>query len=104
MAIQTGAKVRIYRPSKSAMQSGRSITRQWVLDYEPSDGQKADTLMGWAGSHDTTRQLKLKFPSKEEAIAYAKRKGLSYTVLQPRERAVRAKSYAANFAYNRVMA
>jgi len=104
MSDHTSAKVRIYRPSKSAMQSGRSSTRQWVLEYEPSDGQSADSLMGWAGSHDTSRQLKLKFPSKEEAIAYAKRKGVSYTVLQPRDRTVRAKSYAANFAYNRVMA
>lgn len=93
------ADVRIYRPTKTAMQSGRSNTQKWVLEFEPSDGLKTDSLMGWSGSHDTKRQVKLRFPSKEDAIAYAKRKELSYRVLAPRERVVRSRAYADNFAY-----
>ncbi|MEQ8736646.1 MAG: ETC complex I subunit [Rhodospirillaceae bacterium] len=95
--------VRIYKPAKTAMQSGRSNTRKWVLEFEPSDGLKTDTLMGWSGSHDTSRQLKLRFSSKEDAIAYAKRKGLTYRLMEPRERVVRAKTYADNFAFDRII-
>lgn len=94
-----GLEVRIYRPSKSAMQSGRSNIRKWVLEFEPSDGLQSDSLMGWSGSHDTSRQLKLYFPSKEDAIAFAKRRGLTYRTQEPRERVVQAKTYADNFAY-----
>lgn len=93
------AEVRIYKPSKTAMQSGRSNTQKWVLEFEPSDGLKSDDLMGWSGSHDTSRQLKLRFPSKEDAIAYAKRRDLTYRIQEPKERVVRARAYADNFAY-----
>jgi hypothetical protein len=95
-------EVRIYKPAKTAMQSGRSNTRKWTLEFEPTDGLQTDNLMGWSGSHDTSRQLKLRFSSKEEAIAYAKRRGLTYRILEPQNRVVRAKTYADNFAYKRV--
>ncbi len=93
------AKVRIYKPAKTAMQSGRSNTEKWVLEFEPSDALRSDPLMGWSGSHDTRRQLKMRFPSKEDAVAYAKRRGLTYRVQDPRERVVKPKAYADNFAY-----
>ena len=95
-------EVRIYKPAKTAMQSGRSNTRKWTLEFEPTDGLQTDNLMGWSCSHDTSRQLKLRFSSKEEAIAYAKRRGLTYRILEPQNRVVRAKTYADNFAYKRV--
>jgi len=95
--------VRIYKPAKTAMQSGRSNTRKWVLEFEPTDGLKTDNLMGWSGSHDTSRQLKLRFSSKEDAVAYAKRKDLTYRLMEPRERVVRAKTYADNFAFDRII-
>ena len=90
---------KIYKPSKTAMQSGRSNIRKWGLEFEPSDRLQSDALMGWAGSHDTSRQLKLRFPSKEDAIAYAKRRGLTYRTQEPRERVVQVKTYADNFAF-----
>jgi hypothetical protein len=93
------ADVRIYRPAKTAMQSGRSNTHKWVLEFEPKDGLSVDPLMGWSGSHDTTRQLKMKFPSKDDAVAYAKRRGLTYRVQDPKERSVKPRAYADNFAY-----
>jgi hypothetical protein len=94
-----GAEVRIYKPSKTAMQSGRSNTKKWILEFEPSDGLKSDALMGWSGSNDTSRQLKMRFPTKDDAIAYAQRKGLTYRTQEPKERIVQVKTYADNFAY-----
>ena len=84
------------------MQSGRSNTQTWILEFEPTDALKVDSLMGWSGSQDTSRQLKMRFPSKEDAVAYAKRKGLLYRVQDPRQRIVKPKAYADNFAYKRV--
>src|SRR5262245_1570703 len=94
--------VRISKPTKTAMQSGRAKTKRWLLEYEPSDRQDNDPLMGWAGSHDTARQLALWFATKEEAVAFAKAKGLTFTVIEPRDRVIRPKSYADNFAFTRV--
>ena len=93
--------VRIYRPAKSAMQSGRANTRDWVLEFEPAAPAIVDPLMGWTGSPDTRRQVRLRFPTKAEAIAFAAKHGLDYQVSEPEERAIRPKSYADNFRYNR---
>ncbi len=94
-------RVRIFKPAKTAMQSGRGKTRNWVIEFEPSDASTPDPLIGWVGSADTRRQVRLRFPSEEEAVAYAERHGWDYTVLKPRERRARPKSYASNFAYGR---
>ncbi|MEO0410625.1 MAG: ETC complex I subunit [Pseudomonadota bacterium] len=88
---------RIYRPAKSAMTSGRKKTKFWVLEYEPAAKKEKDPLMGWAGSGDMLSQVKLTFDTQEDAIAYAKRKGLSYRIAPVKDRKVKAKSYAANF-------
>ncbi len=93
--------VRIYRPAKTAMQSGQGKTKRWVLEFEPSTAKEIDTLMGWTGSADTRRQLVLSFEAKDEAIAYAERHGLSYRVMVPRERTAKRRSYADNFAFKR---
>jgi hypothetical protein len=94
--------VRIFKPAKTAMQSGRANTTRWLLEYDPAEAQEADGLMGWAGSHDTNRQLKLWFDTKEEAVAYAVRKNLNYRLEEPRQRIVKPKTYADNFAFKRV--
>ena len=79
------------------MQSGRGNTHTWVLEFVPSAPKRADPLMGWIGSNDTRSQIRLTFASREDAIAYADRKGLSYHVLEPRSRRIRPRSYADNF-------
>lgn len=96
------ANARIYRPAKTAMQSGRAKTGQWALDYEQAAGRFVDPLMGWTGSCDTRQQLTLRFDTKQEAIAFANKQGLDYIVAEPHERAVRPKSYADNFRYDRM--
>jgi ETC complex I subunit conserved region len=89
--------VRIYQKSKNAMQSGRFGADAWVLEYEPRDPQSPDPLMGWAGSGDTRRQLALKFPTQDAAIAYAKAKGLSFAIVPPAQKRLKLQAYADNF-------
>lgn len=89
--------VRIFQPSKTAMQSGRRKTRQWMVQFERDEPQVPDPLMGWMGSRDTRAQLRLLFDSREEAIAFAERNGLSYSVQEPHAAALKPKSYAENF-------
>ena len=94
---------RIYKPAKTAMQSGRAKTHLWVLEFEPSAAKRPDRLMGWVGSADMQcDQVRLKFPSREEAASFAERHGIAYRVQVPRERAVKPKSYADNFRPDRV--
>ena len=79
------------------MQSGRAHQSTWILEHEPLEGKKADPLMGWIGSGDMNGQLKLKFTSKESAVAYASNKGLSYRVYEPKIRKTQPKNYSDNF-------
>ena len=53
--------------------------------------------MGWTSSDDTTQQIELSFATKQQAIAYAKRRGFAYVVEEPQSRTVKPKSYADNF-------
>ena len=69
-------QVRILKRPKSAMQSGKALTDQWILDFASTEPQRPDPLMGWAGSGDTQGQVRLKFATKEAAIAYARENGI----------------------------
>lgn len=88
---------RIYQPAKTAMQSGRGNSRQWILEFEPAGGRTLDPLMGWTGSADTRAQIRLRFESEAEAVDYAARNNLAYQVLKPRERTLKLRAYAENF-------
>ena len=61
------ALARIYRPAKTAMQSGRAKTRKWVLEYEPTSRRDPDPLMGWSSARDTLNEVQLHFDTLEEA-------------------------------------
>ena len=93
---------RIFRPAKTAMQSGQAKTRKWVLEFEPETRREVEPLMGWTSSGDMKSQIRMSFPSKDEAIAYAKKHGVQFQVIEPRPRKRRPKSYSDNFAYGRV--
>ena len=88
---------RIFQKPKNAMQSGRAGTHGWVLEYAPVEARKADPLMGWAGSGDTQRQLRLGFASQEEAVAYAARNGIEVEVTATPVRTLKIQAYADNF-------
>jgi hypothetical protein len=92
---------RIYRPAKTAMQSGSAKTKEWVLDYEPAEPRQVEPLMGWTSSGDMRQQLHLRFETKDEAIAYCERHGIAFQLSEPKERVRRAMSYSDNFAYTR---
>jgi hypothetical protein len=94
--------VRIYKPSKTAMQSGQGHSDQWVLEPAAPEPVAIDPLMGWSGSSNTAKQVTLSFASKDEAIAYAEREGLAYTVVEPEPVKRRRRSYADNFKFGRV--
>ena len=96
-------KARIYRSPKSAMQSGRARTHDWVLRYEPLEAQRIDPLTGWPGSGDTRAQVRLAFPTAEAAVAWAESKGIPYELepAPPVRSEIKPKSYADNFRFGR---
>ena len=91
-------QARIYRPCKTAMQSGKAGTRQWVLEYDPAEAVTPDPIMGWSGSGDMNSQICMKFASLEDAVAYAKKKALDYRVQMPQQAKTNLKTYADNFS------
>ena len=95
------AQARIYRPAKTAMQAGRAKTRKWVLDYEQASKRQPDPLMGWTSARDTLNQVSLRFDTLDEAVAFAKKNAMDYSVIEPHEPKFRPKSYADNFRWHR---
>jgi hypothetical protein len=83
------------------MQSGEARTKEWILEVDPAEPRSIDPLMGWTSSGDMRNQIRLEFDTKEEAIAYATREGLAYTVADPKPRKPIRKSYADNFKFGR---
>ena len=93
---------RIYKPARTAMQSGEARTKEWVLEFAPASPREFDPLMGWTSSRDMKAEVELAFDTKEEAIAYAEREGLAYQVFEPLPRRQIRKSYADNFKFGRI--
>ncbi len=93
---------RIYKPARTAMQSGQAKTKEWVLDYEPEEPRLIEPLMGWTSSGDMKQQLRLQFETREEAVAYCEREGIPYQVFDSMPGAKRPRiSYADNFVATR---
>ena len=94
---------RIYRPAKTAMQSGKAKTRDWRLEFEPASARTIDPLMGWTSSDDTQSQVRLTFQTRKAAEDYAREKGIDYTVIEPQARGlnIRPRGYGENFATDR---
>lgn len=93
---------KIYRPAKTAMQSGKAKTHLWVLEFDPETARKIDPVMGYTSSADMRQQVKLTFDSQEQAEAYAVREGIEYRVIQPKEATRKAVSYSDNFRFSRM--
>ena len=56
---------KIYRPAKTAMQSGKAKTNIWVLEFDQETPRKIDPIMGYTSSGDMRQQLKLTFDPQE---------------------------------------
>lgn len=93
--------IKIYKPSKSSMQSGLGKTKQWLVEYIDEKDKIKDTLMGWNSSLDTKEQIKIFFETKDQAILWAKNNNEQFIVIEPKERKIKPKNYSSNFDMNR---
>lgn len=88
---------RIYQQPRNAMQSGRALTDNWILEFEPAEARRPDPLMGWAGSGDTQRQVRLTFPNAAAAQRYAEKYDIAFTVVPTPHKTLKIQAYADNF-------
>ena len=91
--------VKIYRPAKNTMQSGRGNAEDWVIEYETPSARRPEPLMGWTASGDTLNQVRLRFPTAEAAVEFAEAKGWDYTLQKAQERRIVPRIYGDNFKY-----
>ena len=89
-------KAIIYKPTKTAMQSGMNNSKKWIIEfYTKKPG--TNPLMGWESSTDTLSEVKLEFSTKELAINFAKNNKIDFEIVEPKIRHIVKKSYADNF-------
>ncbi len=89
-------KAKIYKPSKTAMQSGLKKFDRWVIEFITNNpGQ--NPLMGWESSSDTFSELNLEFSTKDLAIEFAKKNNIDYEIIEPKTRKIVKKSYSDTF-------
>ena len=89
-------KAKIFKPSKTAMQSGLAKTEKWIIEYI-TEQPGINPLMGWESSTDTLTELKLEFSSKDKAIEYAKKNKIEFELIEEKKRKKIIKSYSDNF-------
>lgn len=92
---------RIYRPAKSAMQSGKATTNRWMLEFAPAAARGPEALMGWSTTSDTDGQIRMRFRTRDEAIAFANRHGIAFEVIDNPAPKKIFKAYADNFSHDR---
>ncbi len=93
---------RIFKPAKTAMQSGQAKTSSWVLEFDAATARSLDPLMGWTSSEETTPgQVRLTFAEKEDAIEYATKRNIPYQLVTEKKRDPVIKAYSDNFSFRR---
>ncbi len=93
---------KIFQPAKTAMQSGKAKSGQWVLEFEAEAARRIDPLMGWTSGEDTTAgQVRLTFEDKAAAVNYAQSRSIPYQLVESRAAAPVAKAYSDNFSFRR---
>jgi hypothetical protein len=86
-------KVRIYQPGRSVTQSAPGRKR-WVLEFVPADGPQWNGSESRALRTDPLRYVRIEFPDRDSAVAFAERHGWRYEVAEPPPRRIRYRSYA----------
>ena len=89
-------KAKIYKPTKTAMQSGTKKFDKWIIEFITED-TGINPLMGWESSTDTLTELNLEFTTKELAIDYAKKNDIDFELIEPHSKKIVEKSYTDNF-------
>ena len=74
-------KAKIYKPTRTAMQSGDRNTKNWLLEFDTLN-TGINPLMGWETSNDTMSEVKLEFSTKDQAINFAKKNNIIYYVIR----------------------
>ena len=92
---------KIYKPAKTAMQSGRQKTDKWILEFIQKKPTKRDPVMGWPSCEDTQKQIKLKFETMEKAVNYCEKNNIKFELVKNQERKIKPKAYADNFSFSR---
>ncbi|KAJ4341305.1 ndufs4 NADH dehydrogenase Fe-S protein subunit [Ascochyta clinopodiicola] len=94
-------QVRIYKPAKTATQSGNWTSEHWLMDWDVlAKGHRWENpLMGWASSADFMNGQRIEFKSKQDAINFANKQGYEYFVQEPNVRKFVPKAYANNFTH-----
>ena len=88
-------KAKIYKPSKTALQSGTKKYDKWIIEYV-TEKPGINPLMGWESSTDTLTELKLEFSTKELAVEYAKKNKINFEIIEPKIRKIIKKSNTDN--------
>ncbi len=94
-------RARIFKPAKNAMQSGNRGTKCWRIELEGLGEPEIEPLMGWTSGTDTRRQIRLDFPTREAAVAYAQKHGLDFWVEEEKAHTARKVAYSDNFRTDR---
>lgn len=90
-------QVRIYKPTKTTMQSGEANTKNWLLEFVKNSDKSIENIMGWTSSNDMLQEVRMKFSTKEAAIDFARNNNYTYEVLEPKHKTLVKRSYADNF-------
>jgi len=90
-------KYKIYKKSKSAMQSGVNNTKKWCLEALTFTQKKRNSIFSWTSAQGTQDQIKVYFNTLDEAIYFAQKNKIKYQLFKPNEKIRIIKSYASNF-------
>ncbi len=75
----------------------------WAMDFCRETSKRIEPLMGWVASDETVDQVRLKFPTAKQAIAFAEQKGYKWTLDKPIATAIKPKNYSDNFRYKKII-
>jgi len=89
--------VRITEFERKTTQSGRAQAGRWQLEFERVEPLRPDPLTGWNGSGDTNPQVRITLPTKEAAIGYCEKHGLTYHLVPAPPVKMQIQAYADNF-------
>ena len=88
---------RISELERKTTQSGKANAGRWLLEFERQQPLRPDPLTGWNGSGDTNPQVRMTFRTKEAAIAYCDKHGLTHHVVEAAPVRLKIQAYADNF-------
>jgi len=87
----------IYKPTRSASQSGKANHNHWLMRFVHDGTRKIEPVMGWTSTKDMMQEVIMRFVSLDSAMKYAKKNNIEYEVTPAQEHKLIIRSYAENF-------